>query len=76
MGVGRFRTTWKSAVTVHGGSVLSLLLHEVDRRGPVAVAVEQGATDAAVEDAFERHVMRLRLPVADEFRAHLETPNP
>src|SRR5205085_7433527 len=35
-------------------------------RRPVAVAVEQRADDAAVEDVVECRVMRLRRPVADE----------
>src|SRR5437016_9598195 len=36
------------------------------RRRPVAVAIEKGAADAAVENAVERDMMRLRPPVAHE----------
>ena len=59
-------------MTVHGGVSLPLLLHQVHRRGPVAVAVEQRAADAAVEDVVERLVMRLGRPLADELVALFE----
>src|SRR5258708_4421721 len=42
------------------------LPHQVDRRGPVAVAIEERAADAAVEDAVEGLVVRLGVPLADE----------
>ncbi len=38
--------------------------HQVIRGGPVAVAVEQGTTDAAVEHVVERFVVFGGLPVA------------
>src|ERR1700686_985775 len=44
----------------------------MDRRRPVAVAVEQRAADAAVEDAVEGLVVRLGVPLADDGVPFLE----
>src|SRR5216684_3310041 len=49
-----------------GWCLASVALHQHHRRRPVAVAVQQRADDAAVQDVVERRVMRLRRPVADE----------
>src|SRR6266542_4136627 len=47
-------------------SIGSRFLHQVHRRGPVAVAIEQRAADAAIENAVEGLMMRLRPPLADQ----------
>ena len=47
-------------------------LHQVHRRGPVAVAIEERAADSAVEDAVELLVIRLRAPFANQIVAFLE----
>src|SRR5207249_3623264 len=56
-------------VGCHGARrcILAGLLHEMHGRGPVAVAIEQRAAYAAVEDAVEGLMMRLRPPLADQF---------
>jgi hypothetical protein len=47
------------------------LTHQVVRRGPVAVAVQDRPADSAVHDALEREVVRLRPPVRhDRFALH------
>ena len=69
MGVGRRSLTWKSAVTVQGGAVEPALHHQVVAGGPVAVAVEQGADDAAVEHPGEGVVVRLGGEVGDDLVA-------
>ena len=45
------------------------LLHQVPRRGPVAMAVEQRADDAAAQHSFKRFVLLARLPLGDDFIA-------
>ena len=54
------------------GRRLSSAAHQVHRRRPVAVAVEQRAADAAVEDAVEGLMMRFGVPLADHLVAFLE----
>ena len=43
------------------------LVHQVVRRGPVAVAVEQRSGDPAVQNPVERLVVPLRPPFRDDF---------
>ena len=43
--------------------VFARLLHDVISRRPIAVAIEERADNAAVEDARERLVFRFRLPL-------------
>src|SRR6266498_3515728 len=50
-------------------------LHQMHRRGPVAVAIEQRATDAAVENAVEGLMMRLRPPLAHDLLSLGEAPD-
>lgn len=38
-------------------------VHEVKRRGPIAVTIEKGTDDAAVKDAFEGEMMGFRPPL-------------
>src|SRR6476619_5620078 len=59
-----------------GRRLAARLVHEVNGRGPVAVAIEERAADAAVEDAVEGLVMRLRRPLANELVALLEALDP
>src|SRR5579872_4404856 len=51
------------------------LLHQMHRRGPVAVAIQKRAADAAVEDAVEGLMMRLGTPLANELVAFGEAAN-
>src|SRR5206468_9528873 len=73
---GHRRRTLEEHVEVRGHGAgrraAGALAHEVHGRGPVAVAVEQRAADAAVEDVVERGVVRLGRPGADELVALLE----
>src|SRR5437867_4183521 len=55
--------------------ILAGLLHEMHGRGPVAVAIEQCAANAAVEDAVEGLMMRLRPPLADQLIPFGEAPD-
>ncbi len=48
-------------------SIQPLRGHQVVRRRPVAVAVQQRTDDPAVERALEGLVVRLRLPLGDQF---------
>lgn len=50
-------------------------LHQVHRRSPVAVAVEQRADDAAAQDVLERLVVFLGLPLRDRLVALGEAAN-
>ena len=51
------------------------LVHQVPRRGPVAMAVEQRADDAAVQHAFVSLVFRTRLPLGNDLFAVCEAAN-
>src|SRR6185369_219177 len=51
------------------------LLHQVPRRRPVAMTVEQRADDAAVEHSVISLVLRARLPLSDDLIAVREAAN-
>src|SRR5947208_2470967 len=59
----------RSAVMGAGRSGTSVAFHQHHRRRPVAVAVEQCADDAAIQNVVERGVVRFGRPVANEFVA-------
>src|SRR5438309_9716323 len=75
---------WRRAFQVHvkicghraWRGILARFFHQMHRRRPVAVAVEECAADAAVEDALERLVIWLRFPLAYQLIAVDETPDP
>lgn len=50
-------------------------VHQVPRRGPVAMAVEQRADDAAVQHAFISFVFRTRLPLGNNLFAVCKAAN-
>src|SRR5687767_5686316 len=76
-GLGRRRGPAKLHVELRGDGarrrVLSRLPHEVTGRCPVAVTVEQGPDDAAVEHSRKCLVMRLGAPLGHEAPALLPT---
>ena len=49
-----------------GRMIFVRLLHEVVRSGPVTMAIEQRADDSAVQNAGERFILRLRLPLGHD----------
>src|SRR5437879_2953816 len=42
---------------------------------PIAMAIEQCADDAAIQNALKRFVFFLRLPLGDDFAVFWETPD-
>ena len=50
-------------------------LHQMIGRRPIAMAIEQRADDAAIQDSLERFVFFLWLPFRDDFAVFLETPD-
>ncbi len=52
-----------------GRVVQTETLHEVIRRGPIAMAVEQRADNSAAEHSRKRFLVGFRLPVSDYFLA-------
>ena len=58
-----------------GKRAFSRLLHQMDRRRPVAVAVEEGPANSAVQNPVEREVVRLGRPIGDELVPPLEAPD-
>ena len=58
-----------------GRSRYAGLLHQMMRRGPVAVAIEQRSADSSVEHIRKRLMMFLRGPRSDDLVALYETTN-
>ena len=56
-------------------AILFRALHQMIRRGPVAMAIEQRADDAAIQDSTKRFVFFLRFPFGDQFAVVGETSN-
>src|SRR6202011_4531889 len=56
--------------------VRSCLFHQMVSRGPIAMTVEQGADNSAIQYAGERFVFRLRFPFGDDFAVGGKTADP
>src|SRR3954447_3729734 len=46
-------------------AIIACTLHQMIRRRPVAMAIEQRADDPAVQNSLERFVFSLRFPLSD-----------
>ncbi len=58
-----------------GRAAFARLVHQVPRRRPVAVTIEERADNAAVQDAGERFILQLRLPFGDDVISARKTPH-
>jgi hypothetical protein len=58
-----------------GRTVCVSFLHQVPGCGPIAVAIEKGADDSAVQYTRERFIFGLRDPLCDDFFSFREAAN-
>ena len=56
-------------------AILVCTFHQMISRCPVAVAIEQRADDAAIQNAIKSLVLLLRFPLSDDFAILRETLN-
>jgi hypothetical protein len=55
--------------------ILFRMLHQMIGSGPIAMAIEQRADDAAIQDSLKSLIFFLWLPLRDNFAISWETPD-
>ena len=55
--------------------IVVCILHEMIGGRPIAMAIEQCADDAAIQNSLERFVFFLRFPLRDHFAVFRKTPD-